>query len=97
MTIYLNPLIFYESKLKIKTTSLWTFGHLNYVKVSSYLQSLLNENEIVQLLHNYKCYGVDQSRFRKPLQSSIKNVKNNYLKTTRSFLPVVKFVASLNA
>ena len=26
-------------------------------------QRLLHENEIVQLLHNYKCYGVDQTRF----------------------------------
>ena len=32
-------------------------------------QSLLHENEIVQLLHNYKCYGVDKTRFRKPLKS----------------------------
>ena len=46
-------------------------------------QRLLNENEIMQLLHNYKRYGVDQSRFRKPLQSSNKNIKNNYPKTTR--------------
>ena len=49
-----------------------------------YKQRLLHENEIVQLLHNYKCYGVDQSRFRRPLQSSDKNVKNNYPKKTVS-------------
>ena len=49
-----------------------------------YKQRLLHENEIVQLLHNYKCYGVDQSRFRRPLQSSDKNVKNNYPKETGS-------------
>ena len=61
-----------------------------------YKQSLLHVNEIVQLLHNCKCYGVDQSYFRKPLQGSVKKVKNNYLKNTRSFLPVVKFVTSLN-
>ena len=48
-----------------------------------YKQRLLHENEIVQLLHNYKCYGVQQSRFRKPLQSSVKNVKNNDLKNER--------------
>ena len=42
-----------------------------------YKQRLLHENEIVQLLHNYKCYDVDQSRFRKPLQSSATNVKYN--------------------
>ena len=61
-----------------------------------YKQSLLHENEIVQLLHIYKCYGIDQSRFRKRLQSSVKNVKNNYLKTNLSFLQIVKFVTSLN-
>ena len=47
-----------------------------------YKQRLLQENEIVQLLHNYKCYGSDQSRFRKPSESSAKNIKNNYPKTT---------------
>ena len=61
-----------------------------------YKQSLLHVNEILQLLHNCKCYGADRSYFRRPLQSSVKNVKNNYLKTTRSFLRVVKFVTSLN-
>ena len=54
-----------------------------FTSVVIFKQSLLHENEIVQLLHNHKCYGVDQSRFRKPLKSSQKNVKNNYLKTTR--------------
>ena len=49
-------------------------------------QRLLHENEIVQLLHNYKCYGVDQTRFRKALKSSVK---------TRSFLLVIQFVANL--
>ena len=49
-------------------------------------QRLLHENEIMQLLHNYKCYGVDQTRFRKPLKSSVK---------TRSFLLVIQFVANL--
>ena len=53
-----------------------------------YKQSLLHENGIVQLLHNYKCYSVVLSRFRKPLQRSAKKVKNNY----RLFLPFVQFV-----
>ena len=44
-----------------------------------YTQSLLHENGIVQLLHNYKCYSVVISHFRKPLQSCAKKVKNNYL------------------
>ena len=57
-----------------------------------YKQSFLHENGIVQLLHNYKCYIVDLSRFRKPLRSVAKKVKNNY----RSFLMVVQFVTSLN-
>ena len=61
-----------------------------------YKQRLLHENEIAQLLHNYKCYGVDQSHFRKPLQSSAKNVQNNYFENTRSFLPAVQFVTGLN-
>ena len=56
----------------------------------------MDEYKIVQLLHNYKCYGVDQSRFRKLLQSSAKNLKNNFPKMTRSFLPAVQFVSSLN-
>ena len=61
-----------------------------------YKQSLLHENEIVQLRHNYKCYGVALYRFKKPLQSSAKKVKSNCPKTTRSFLPIVQFVTSLN-
>ena len=68
---------------------------LDYAYVAViYKQSLLHENEIVQLLHNYKCYGV--VRFRKLLQSFVKAIKNNYPKTTRSFLPVVQFVTDLN-
>ena len=61
-----------------------------------YKQRLLHENEIVQLLYNYKCYGTDQSYFRKPSQSSVKNVKNNYSKTTLSFLPAVQILTSLS-
>ena len=53
-----------------------------------YKQRLLHENEIVQLLHNYKCYGVDQGCFRKLFQSSIKNVKNNYFKKPVHFYRV---------
>ena len=61
-----------------------------------YKGRLLHEIEIVQLLHNHKYYGVDQSRFAKPLESSAKNIMNNYPKTTRSFLPAVQFVTNLN-
>ena len=61
-----------------------------------YKQRLLHENEIVQLLYNYKCYGTDQSCFRKPSQSSAKNVKNNYPKTTLSFSPAVQVLTSLS-
>ena len=61
-----------------------------------YKQSPLHEKEIVQLLLNCKCYGVALIRFRKPLQSSAKKVKNIDPETTRSFLPAVQFVASLN-
>ena len=93
--ISLNLAIVYESKLKIKVTSL---GHFSKSRL---LQQLLTNkdfayNEIVQLLHNYKCYRVDQSRFRKPSQSSAQNVKNNYPKKTRSLSPDVQFVTSLN-
>ena len=28
-----------------------------------YKKRTLHENDIVQLLHNYKCYGIDQRRF----------------------------------
>ena len=59
-------------------------------------QRHLHENEIVQLLHNYKSYGIEYSHFRKLLNSSAMNVKNNYRKTTRSFLPAAQFVTSLN-
>ena len=61
-----------------------------------YKQRLLHLNEIVQLLYNYKCDPVDQNVSRRPLLSSVKNVKNNYSKTTLSFLPAVRFVTSLN-
>ena len=43
-----------------------------------YKQRLLHEKDIVQLLLNYKYYSVDQSRFRKLLQSSVKNLKDNF-------------------
>ena len=94
--IYLNLVIVYESKLKIKVTSL---GHFSK---SCLLQQLFTKkgfayNEIIQLLHNYKCYGVDQSRFRKPSQSSAKNVKNNYPKKTRSFSPDVQFITTVES
>ena len=86
----------YETQLKIKIATLWTFFP-NYAYVSSFLQTKnLHENEIVQLLYNYKCYKIDQNHFRKPLQSSAKNVKNNYPKTFLSFLTTVQFVTSLN-
>ena len=54
-------------------------------------QRLLNEQEIVQLIHNYKCYGVEQSHFRKPLKRSTINLKKSYRKTTRLFLIMVSF------
>ena len=59
-------------------------------------QRLLHENEIGKLLHNYKCYGVEQSRFRKSSQSSAKNINNNYPEKTHSFLPAVQVLTSLN-
>ena len=62
-----------------------------------YKQRILHLNEIVQLLYNYKCYSVDQNLSRKPLQSTVKNVKNNYRKNNRSFLPAIQTVTSLNA
>ena len=61
----------------------WTFFKIMSTSAVIYKQKLLHENEIVQLFHNYKCYGGDQSRFRKPSESSAKNVKNNCPKTTR--------------
>ena len=59
-------------------------------------QKCLHENEIVQVFHNYKCYGVEQRNFRHPLKSSARNVKNNYRKTNRSFLPAVQDITGLN-
>ena len=59
-------------------------------------QRLLHKNKIARLLHNYKCYGVEQRRFRKLSQSSVKNVKNNYREKIRSFLPVVQILTSFN-
>ena len=55
-------------------------------------QKLLHKHEIVQLLHNYKFYDVEQSHFGKPFCQERKNVKNNYRKTVRSLLPAVQFV-----
>ena len=94
--IYLTLVIVYESKLKINVTSPWKFFQIMLTSVFIYKQNLLHENKIRQLLHNYKCYGVDQGRYRKPLQSSAKNVKSNYLKKAGSFLLAVQFVTSLN-
>ena len=88
--------IAYESKLKIKVMSLWIFFKIMFTSAVIYKQKLFHENEVVQLLHNYKCYGVEQSHFRKSLKSSAKNVNNNHRETTRSFLPAVQFVNSLN-
>ena len=65
------------------------------MSVVIYKHKLLHESEIVQLLHNSKCYGVNQNRFRKPLRSSAKNVKNKYPETSRSVLLAVQFATSL--
>ena len=35
---------------------------------------LLNKNELVKYLQNYKCYNVDYGHFRKQLKSSIRHV-----------------------
>ena len=94
--IYLNPLIAYESKLKIKVTSPWIFFYIMLKLSVIKKQKCLHENEIVQVFHNYKCYGVEQRHFRHPLKSSAKNVKNNYRKTNRSFLPAVQYITGLN-
>ena len=68
-TIYLKLLIVYESKLKIKVTSPWTFLQILITLIVICKQRLLDENENVQYLHNYKCYGIDQNCFRKTLES----------------------------
>ena len=59
-------------------------------------QRLLHENDILQLLPNYKCYGIEQSSFTKHFNISAKNVNNNYRKTTGSFLPAAQVITSLN-
>ena len=75
MALYLNPLIVYESKLKIRVKSPWAFFKILFMSAVIYKQRLLHENKIMQLLHNYKCYGVEQSRFRNPLQCFVKNMR----------------------
>ena len=52
------------------SASPWTFFWIMLTSAVIYKQRFLHENEIVQLLYNYKCYDVDQIYFRKPLQSS---------------------------
>ena len=50
------------------------FSQIMLTSAVIYKQRFLHEDEIVHC----KSYGIDQSRFRKPLQSSAKNVENNY-------------------
>ena len=62
-----------------------SFSHYSFI----YKQRVLHEQEIMQSFPDYKFYGIEQSHFR---HCSVKNVKNNYRKKIRSFLPVVQFV-----
>ena len=50
--IYLNPLIVYKSKLKIKVMSPWKFFLIMLTSAVICKQRRLHENEIEQLLHN---------------------------------------------
>ena len=69
--IYLNLVLVYESKLKIVKIIF-----LNYAYVSSQLQTkTFAWNEMVQSLHNHKCYGADQSRFKKTLTEFCQELK----------------------
>ena len=84
--IYLNSLIVYERKLKIKVTSLWTCWYLRQ-------QLFTNKDFCIKTrLCNYfittNPMGLSKANFN-PLKSSAKNAKNNYRKTARSFLPAV--------
>ena len=48
-------------------------------------QRFLHENEIVQLLKNYKYEDVNHGHCRKPLQTSTNSMENDYPKTTHTF------------
>ena len=85
-----------KEKMKIKVMSPWEFFKIMITSAIICKQRLLHEKQIEQLLHNYKCYDVNQSRFWRLLKSSAKNVKNNYPKRIPSFLPAFQFVTSLS-
>ena len=58
-----------------------------------YKQRLLHENETVQFFITANSMVLNNVILE---SHSAKNVKNNYCKTIRSFLPAVQFVAGLN-
>lgn len=69
---------------------------VDFAYISRYLQTNISA---WKYLHNCQYSGVNESYFRKPLQSPAKNMKNNYPKTTHLFFtspPIFKSVKSLN-
>ena len=74
--MYLKSLIVYKSKLKIKVTLPRTF--FSILLMSSYLQTKTFEWK--------RDCTISSSHFRKPWQSSAKNIRIKCPKSTRSFL-----------
>ena len=64
--------------------------------VVSYKQRLLHETRWYNHFIITNAMVLTKAVLRKPLQSSAKNLKNNYGIKTRSFLPAVQSVTSLN-
>ena len=78
-SIFTKLLAVSERSIKMKNK---LYGILLVILLTSAIickQRLFHGNEIVQYLQNWECYNVGQDHLRKPLESSAKFAKSNYL------------------
>ena len=68
----------------MKVMSAWALFELLLLSTVIYKQRILNENEIVQYVQNYKYKGINQDHSKKHYQTSTNAMKNNYPETAHS-------------
>ena len=75
--IYAKILTVLESTFKVKAMLPQILFEILLTSAIICKQRLSHENKIVQYLQDYKYQDINQGHFRKPLQASANNVKNN--------------------
>ena len=84
-----------QNKGNVTLDIFWNFA----MSAVIYKQRFLHKNEVVQCLQNKKYQEVNQSNFRKPLQTSANAIRNNYPKTAHTFfigLSILSYLLRLN-